>query len=235
MLKKIKRILAANENRETFFKRIERYHSKYSRRRKLFDGSKYNENEFEFIERAYNDAKEYFRNIYRQSGERYFEHLRSVAIILIDYLYIFERTDLKIPAYEIIVAALLHDIVEDCPEWNLERVRREYGPNVAWLLDYVSKRPKADFGGSTEAQLEFYHNRFITAPKEFFLIKLADRLHNQLTIWSCDTEKIRRKMLETLKYYIPWARKLGILAHELEATTENFEEKLKECALLGAT
>ncbi len=227
MLAKIKKILAASENRESFFARVERYHSKYAPRRKLFADSKYSENEYEFIERAYNDGKKAVEGIKRENGERYFEHMRAVAIILIDYLFIFEQINLRISAYKILAASLLHDVVEDCPEWNLNRVKQEYGREVAWLLDYVSKRPKSDYNGDTEAQLKFYHNRFATAPIEFFLIKLADRLHNQITLWCCDPDKIRRKMLETLKYYIPWARKLNILPHELEATTNNFEERLQ--------
>jgi len=235
MLTKIKRILAASENRKSFFDRVERHHSEYAPRRKLFEGSRYSENEYEFIERAYDDGKEAVRGINRQSGERYFEHMRAVSIILMDYLFIFERIDLQIPAYKILAAALLHDVVEDCPDWDLERIKREYGHEVAWLLDYVSKRPKSQFNGNEEAQLEFYHNRFMTAPIEFFLIKLADRLHNQLTLWCCNPDKISRKMLETLKDYIPWARKLSILAHELEATTENFKERLEkhinQCAI----
>ncbi len=214
MLEKIEKILEASESRKTFFARIERYYSKYSK-------------EYKFIERAYDDAKDAFRHTKRQSGERYFEHVRAVAIILIDYLHIFELIGLEIPAYKVVAAALLHDIVEDCPEWPLSRIEKCYGSDVAWLLDYVSKRPKSEFS-SEEEQLKFYHSRFVTAPRVFFLVKLADRLHNQLTLWCCDIEKIRRKMLETLKYYIPWARKLGILAYELEATTDNFEEHLKE-------
>jgi len=235
MLTKIKMLLTASENRKSFFDRVERYHSKFAPRRKLFGGSRYNENEYEFITRSYDDGKKAVRKKRRQSGERYFEHMRAVAIILMDYLFIFERIGLQIPAYKIIAAALLHDVVEDCPEWDLDRIRREYGYEVAWLLDYVSKRPKSDFGGDTQAQLEFYHNRFATAPVEFFLIKLADRLHNQITLWCCDPDKIRRKILETISDYIPWARKLGILAHELEATVDNFEERLKihieQCAI----
>lgn len=222
MLTKIENILLASESKETFFMRIERLYSKYSK-------------EYRFIERAYDDAENAFKYVKRDGGEPYFTHVRAVAIILIDYLFIFNRIDLQIPAYEIIAAALLHDVVEDCENWSLERIRRDYGRNVAWLLDYVSKRPKSDFGGDKVAQLVFYHERFVTAPLEFFLIKLADRLHNQLTLWSCDEQKIRNKIIETKKYYIPWARKWGILAHELEATTEGFEERIakhmKQCAI----
>lgn len=222
MLKKINKILAASENRETFFARIKQRYSSYSE-------------EYKFIERAYDAAENSFQYEKRTNGDDYFVHVRAVAIILIDYLFIFQLTNLQISAYKIVAAALLHDVVEDCSEWSLTRIEREYGRDVAWLLDYVSKRPKSDFDGDEVAQLEYYHSRFISAPFEFFLIKLADRLHNQLTLWSCDIEKIYRKHKETLKIYLPLARKWGILTHELEATTQNFKKRMKkhmkQCAL----
>lgn len=215
MLAKLNKILSASETKETFFIRIERLYSIYSK-------------EYRFIERAYDDAVVAFRGKYRDSGEEYFTHLRAVAIILIDYLFIFERTDLKIPAYKIIAAALLHDVVEDCPdEWTLDRIFRDYTEDVALLLDYVSKRPKKDFPSVVE-QRKFYHDKFVNAPIEFFLIKLADRLHNQMTLWSCDKDKVSFKIYETKEYYIPWARRLGILAHELQETVILLENNLEE-------
>lgn len=221
MLKKLNRLLSASESKETFFKRIEKLYSKYTK-------------EYRYIERAYDDAEEAFRDKLRDGGEEYFSHLRAVAIILIDYLYVFERKDLNIPAYQIIAAALLHDMVEDCPKWTLDKILRDYGRDVALLLDYVSKRPKSQFKNVSE-QRKFYHDRFITAPIEFFLIKLADRLHNQMTLWCCDKEKVSFKIYETKEYYIPWAKKWGILAHELEETVialeANLEEYFKNCLL----
>jgi (p)ppGpp synthase/HD superfamily hydrolase len=215
-LHKIKQILSYAETHESFFNRVDRYYSRFSP-------------EYSVIERAYEDAQHAFVEMYRDEGSPYFTHVRAVAIILIEYLFIFERMDLKIAAHKIIATALIHDNVEDRPDiWTLERVARDYGRDVAWLLDYVSKRPKADFDGDVQLQRDFYHSRFDTAPVEFFLVKLPDRLHNQMTLWSCDVAKIRNKILETQKYYIPWARKWGILAHELEATTDNFEVRLQQ-------
>jgi GTP pyrophosphokinase len=221
MLQKIKRILAASENRQTFFVRIERYYSRYSM-------------EYEIIECAYDDAKDAFRNVKRTGGERYFEHVRAVAIILIDYVGICELCNLQIPAHKIIVAALLHDVVEDCEEWSLNRTARRYGRSTTMILDYVSKRPKSDFS-STREQLSHYHKKLINAPFEVILIKLADRLHNQLTLWCCNEEKIRRKHRETVDIFLLLARRWGILVHELEATTEDFdnriEKHIKQCSM----
>lgn len=213
-LHKIQKILSHAETEKSFFNRIEKYHSRYSQ-------------EYGMIERAYDNALHAFSEVYRDEGQPYFTHVRSVAIILIEYLHIYERVELSMPAHELVVTALLHDNPEDRPDiWPLARVARDYNTRVAMLLDYVSKRPRSDFGGDEQRQLAFYHKRFMTAPLEFFFVKLPDRLHNQLTLWTCNEQKIRRKSHETDEIYIPIARRHGILVHELEATTENFEDRL---------
>ncbi|XLQ19880.1 MAG: HD domain-containing protein [Candidatus Moraniibacteriota bacterium] len=214
MNRKMKKMLAASENRATFFARVELRYSRYSK-------------EYQFIEKAYNVAKDAFRHVVREDGTRYFEHVRAVAIIQMDYLNIFDLKFLIIPAHEVVAAALLHDTPEDCPEWPLSRIELEFSANVAWLLDYVSKRPRADFGGDKIIQLKFYHDhlRYVELV-EVFLIKLPDRWHNQLTLWSCKIEKIERKNNETIEIYIPLARQWNILFHELVATTEDHKERL---------
>ncbi|MFA5985730.1 MAG: HD domain-containing protein [Parcubacteria group bacterium] len=223
-LHKIEKMLSFAENEKTFFERIRKYHSVYSP-------------EYRMIERAYDNALNAFSETYRDGGQPYFTHVRAVAIILIEYLHIYERADLIYAPHELLITGMLHDNPEDRPDiWPLSRVARDYNENVALLSDYISKRPKAEFGGNEEKQLAFYHNRFSTAPKDVFIIKLSDRLHNQLTLWSCDEQKIRRKMQETQDIYLPLARKWGILVHELEATIDSFEDRLKQhlqkCAIL---
>ncbi len=214
MLEKIKKILAAEENEKTFLARIEKVYSPFSR-------------EFNMVRDAYIFARTAFSGILRESGEPFFTHARAVAIILIDYLYIFERMDLRMGAHEVVVGALLHDVIEDCPDrMTLKIVRKIYGSDVAWILDYISKKPKSDIYTGEKEILESYYRRFHVAPQEFFLIKLADRLHNQLTIFTCSEEKIRRKNWETIHIYLPWARKTGILAHELEATVMKVEDRI---------
>lgn len=215
-LHKLRKILSFAETEKTFFARIQRYHSVYS-------------SEYRMIERAYDNALNAFLNEHRDAGEPYFTHVRAVAIILIDYLYIYERRDLTMPPHETIVCALLHDHPENRPDvWPLSRVARDYNERISHALDYVSKRPKVEFGGDENKQLSFYHRRFNTAFLEVFLVKLADRVHNQITLWSCDEQKIRRKMQETQEIYLPLARKWGILVHELEATVDDFEERLAQ-------
>ncbi len=187
--------LSAAENRETFFTRIAMFFPVSDHR-------------YQTIQRAYNCAKDAFRGKYRDDGKtRYFEHLRSVALILLDYL--------RVKDYELIVAALLHDIVEDIPSWTIERVRAEFGDRVALLVDWLSKPPLSEFSSKKERD-RVYHQRFSNAPRDFFLIKLSDRWHNLLTLESCSTDKIARKVEETRTHYLPYAEDQCILIHEIE-------------------
>lgn len=193
--------LSSAENRQSFFRRVALYYPTLDPRHRL-------------IENAYNDAKDAFRGVFRDDGStRYFEHIRAVALILLDYL--------RVRDHEIIIAGLLHDIVEDKPEWTLERVREEYGERVAFLVEYLTKPD----GYEDKAERErVYHSRFESAPREFFLIKLADRFHNIFTLWTCAKAKRLRKIAETRRYYLPHAEKHLILLHELEEVLEALEE-----------
>jgi (p)ppGpp synthase/HD superfamily hydrolase len=187
-MKKNLMFLGREENRQTFFARIAEL---------LYAPSDWR---YKLIEKAYETAKDAFRYKYRETGERYFEHLRRTALILIDILFVYRQPD----AYILICAALLHDIVEDIKSWTVERVAKEFGEEVAVLVDWLTKRDS-----------ESYHRRFENAPREFFLIKMSDRLDNLLTIWGCSAEKILRKIEETKRYYIPFAELHLILAREL--------------------
>ncbi len=167
------------------------------------------------IEKAYNFAKDGFRGKTRESGERYFEHIRAVALIQIDYL--------RIKDFELIITALLHDIVEDVPSWTIERVETEFGSRVALLVEYLTKPPKTGIFAKEQCE-QIYHGRFRSAPRDFFLVKLPDRLHNLITLWSCPKEKIKRKIEETKLYYLLYAEKELILLHELEEAIFNLEQ-----------
>lgn len=194
------------ENRESFFNRIAALYPTLDPR-------------YRRIEQAYNDAKDAFRDIYRDDEEtRYFEHIRAVALIIIEYL--------RIKDPDIIVAALLHDIVEDIDSWTIQRVRDRYGDRVAFLVEYLTKPDKENFASKQERD-DLYHSRFHSAPREFFLIKLPDRFHNLYTLWNCDVEKRKRKISETKQYYLPFAESQLILLHELEAQISILEEELE--------
>lgn len=199
MLAKVKTVLEGDENKETFFARIERLWPCL-------------DNQHRLIKKAYNDAKDAFRDKFRDDGEtRYFEHIRAVALIVIDYLRVVDA--------DAIIAALMHDIVEDCPQWTVDRVRAEYGDRVALYVDYLSKPEMED----KQERNYVYHDRLTRAPRAVLLIKLADRLHNLLTLWNCSDDKKIRKIEETRRYYLPLAEREIVLFHELLAAVAELE------------
>ncbi len=198
----MKFLVAGTENRKSFFRRISLHYPTLSR-------------EYKEIERAYNYAKDAFRDKKRDGGERYFEHIRAVALILIDYL--------RVKDHRLIIAALLHDIVEDCPSWTVDRVRLEFDEQVALLVEYMTKPSEKEFPDKKD-RAEAYHLRFERASRDFFLIKLADRLHNVLTLWGCTKEKRARKIAETREEYLPYAEKHFILYYELVDALEELEK-----------
>ena len=162
---------------------------------------------YEMIERAYNTAKDSFRGVMRDGGERYFEHLREVTLILTDHL--------RVRDHRLIVAALLHDMVEDVPFWSVERIEREFRRDIAVRDEWVTKPPQGSFPDK-DARDHAYHARLLEAPRDVAIFKLADRLHNVRTLWSCSPEKRQRKIEETRRWYLPLAEKHIILIHELE-------------------
>lgn len=200
MLQKIRGILESAKNRESFFKIV---------------ASIYPTRDYRYIliEKAYNDAKDAFREKKRESGERYFEHLRAVALIIMLYL--------RVRDHRLIAAGLLHDIVEDIPSWTIARIEAEYGEEIALLVEWISE-PKDLFLDEDECK-RVYHSRFSEAPRELFIIKMPDRFHNLSTLWPCSKEKRRRKIEETKRYYLPYAEKHLVLLHEIEAIIEELE------------
>ena len=163
---------------------------------------------FKKIEHAYHIAKESFRQVKREDGDRYFEHLRCVALILMVHL--------RVRDTDVIVAALLHDLVEDIEGWSYDRVRDLFGPRVAMLIWYVSKPKVAEFNDNKRERDRRYHENFLHAPRDAIIIKLADRLHNLLTLWEINPEKRARKIQETQDFYLALAERECILIHEIE-------------------
>ncbi len=196
MLTDIIALLIIGQRKETFFGLISTIYPTLDWRYRL-------------IEKAYDDAEGAFKEKHRDSGELYFEHLRGVAMILISRLYV---TD-----HRLIIAALLHDIVEDCPRWPIEKLQKEYGGEIAELISWMTKPHISLCGGNREEVERVYHERFEYAPRGFFIIKMADRLHNLITLWDgYPEEKRKRKILETRICYLPWARKNLILHEEID-------------------
>src|SRR5690625_2266819 len=149
----------------------------------------------------------------RLSGEPYITHPLAVARILAEM-----RLD-----YQSVAAAILHDVIEDTPTAK-EQVAREFGEDIADLVDGVSKLTQIDFKSKAEAQAESFRKMVLAMSKDIrvILIKLADRLHNMRTIWVMRPDKRRRIAQETLEIYAPIAQRLGINTIRVELEDLSF-------------
>ncbi len=163
------------------------------------------------IERAYAAAEHAHRGQKRRSGEPYITHPVAVAQILAD-LGIGPKT---------LAAALLHDTVEDT-DYSLDLLRRDFGDEIAMLVDGVTKLDKLKYGDS--AQAETVRKMVVAMSKDIrvLVIKLADRLHNARTWGFVPAESAARKAQETLEIYAPLAHRLGIQAIKWELEDLSF-------------
>ncbi|CAG0975814.1 GTP diphosphokinase / guanosine-3',5'-bis(diphosphate) 3'-diphosphatase [Methylophilaceae bacterium] len=146
---------------------------------------------------------------FRRSGEPYITHPVSVAGILAE-LHMDTPT---------LVAALLHDVVEDTGITKQE-ISDQFGKQVAELVDGLSKLDKIEFQSATEAQAENFRKMLLAMSQDVrvILVKLADRLHNMQTLEIMSSEKRKRISRETLDIYAPIANRLGLnsIFQELE-------------------
>ena len=150
----------------------------------------------------------------RVSGEDYIFHPLSVAQILAEM-----RMD-----HRSIIAALLHDVIEDT-EHGREAIKKKFGEEVAALVDGVSKLANIKFGSKAEAQAENFRKMMLAMVEDIrvILIKLADRLHNMRTLGVMRPDKRRRIALETLEIYAPIANRLGMNRMRLELEDLGFQ------------
>ena len=162
----------------------------------------------ELVRKAYLFAENAHKDQKRKSGEPYFIHPCFVASIL---------TELMIDP-PTIAAGLLHDTVEDCENITLDTLRREFGEEVARLVDGVTKLDKLDFADKEEAQAESLRKMIFAMSKDIrvVLIKLADRLHNMRTMKFQKAERQVAIARETLDIYAPLAHRLGVYAIKQE-------------------
>ena len=178
---------------------------------KLYEKIKtmYRDDELETVKHAYDVAKEHHKNQLRQSGEPYIIHPIAVASIL---------ADLGMDSQSV-AAALLHDTVEDTDVTKAD-IEREFGDEIAQLVDGVTKLAKVPTETKAEAQAENIRKMLLAMSNDIrvIIIKLADRLHNMRTIGYVREEKRRETALETLEIYAPIAHRLGIrtIKEELE-------------------
>jgi GTP diphosphokinase / guanosine-3',5'-bis(diphosphate) 3'-diphosphatase len=173
--------------------------------------------QIDLIKRAYEFAKKAHEGQKRESGEPYFMHPFETAIILIETK----------AASETICGALLHDVVEET-KYTIENIRKEFGEEIASLVEGTTKIDKINFESHEDYTAENLRKVLLATSKDVrvMLIKLADRLHNMRTLKYFRPEKQKRIAKETLEIYAPIAHKLGVwnIKGELEDLSLRFLE-----------
>lgn len=153
------------------------------------------------VERAYKFSEQCHSGQMRQTGDAYITHPLAVANILADM-----HMD-----HESLIAALLHDVIEDTGVTK-GQISRRFGRTVADLVDGVSKLTEIEFESKAQQQAESFQKMTLAMSRDIrvVLVKLADRLHNMRTLAGLAPEKRRRIARETLDIYAPIAQRLGI-------------------------
>lgn len=164
------------------------------------------------VEKAYQMARNAHEGQLRVSGDEYICHPLGVANIL---------ADLQIDAVTI-SASLLHDVVEDT-DVTLEMLEKEFGKEIAMLVDGVTKLSRIEYKSKEEQQMENYRKMFLAMAKDIrvVLIKLADRMHNMRTLKFMAPYKQQEISRETMEIFAPLAHRLGI---------SNFKWELEDLA-----
>ena len=159
------------------------------------------------VERAYLFAEKCHEGQMRQSGDAYISHPLAVAHILADM-----HMD-----HESLMAAMLHDVIEDTGVTKAQ-ISRRFGRPVADLVDGVSKLSEIEFQSKAEQQAESFQKMTLAMSRDIrvVLVKLADRLHNMRTLGVLSPAKRRRIARETMEIYAPIAQRLGINDIRLE-------------------
>jgi guanosine-3',5'-bis(diphosphate) 3'-pyrophosphohydrolase len=163
--------------------------------------------EIDLVKLAYKVANKAHTGQFRKSGEPYIHHPLSVALIL---------ADLKLD-YFCIVAAILHDCIEDTSVTKKD-VQVQFGEQVAHIVEGVSKLTSLEFTSSSQKQAENFQKLILAMSKDMrvMIIKLADRLHNMRTLDSMSDEKKIQKAKETFELHAPIARRLGLHSIRVE-------------------
>ncbi|MCB2407694.1 RelA/SpoT family protein [Hymenobacter lucidus] len=164
-------------------------------------------NDAKLIKKAFNTSLEAHKEMRRKSGEPYILHPLAVAQIAVEEIGLGTTS---------IVAALLHDVVEDTP-WEISDVEREFGPRVAQIVDGLTKISGV-FEYGTSEQAENFRKMLLTLSEDVrvILIKIADRLHNMRTLDSMPRHKQLKIASETIYLYAPLAHRLGLYAIKSE-------------------
>ena len=163
--------------------------------------------EIGLVKKAHRIADRAHSGQFRKSGEPYISHPLSVALIL---------AELKLD-YLCIVAAILHDCIEDTSVTK-DDVKNEFGEQVAHIVEGVSKLTNLEFTSSSQKQAKNFQKLILAMSKDMrvMIIKLADRLHNMRTLDSMSEDKRIQKAKETSELHAPIARRLGLHSIRVE-------------------
>ena len=166
-----------------------------------------NDEDWDFIKRAFFLAKEAHEGVRRRSGEPYLLHPIAVARIVVDEIGLGVKS---------VVAALLHDVVEDT-EYTVEDMERIFGPKIASMVDGLTKMSGV-FNADTSEQAEYFRKVLLTLSDDVrvILIKIADRLHNMRTLGAMPMNKQIKITSETIYLFAPLAYRLGLYAIKSE-------------------
>jgi len=159
--------------------------------------------DIDLITRAYEYAAALHEEQYRKSGEEYISHPIAVAQICANLAY----------STDCVCAALLHDVVEDCPEKTSQKeIVKLFGEHIASIVGGLTKLKGIEFMSKEEEDVKNIRKMFVAMSEDYHVIfvKLCDRLHNMRTLQSLPEEKQRRIALETMHIFAPLADKLGI-------------------------
>ena len=173
--------------------------------------------EYDLVLKAFDFANEAHKGIRRRSGEPYIIHPINVARIVVEEIGL---------GYKSIIAALLHDVVEDT-DYNVDDIERLFGAKIASLVDGLTKL-KTAFSESGSMQAENFKRIILTLNDDVrvILIKLADRLHNVRTIDSMPDYKKDKILGETMYIFAPLAHRLGL--YPIKSEMENIWFKTRE-------
>src|SRR6478752_7315782 len=173
--------------------------------------------DIELLRRAYVFSAYEHKGQVRHSGEPYLIHPLEVADLL---------ADMKLDVVAV-AAGLLHDIVEDT-QTPIERIKELFGPDVAHVVEGVTKLGAIPFSSSEERQAENFRKMLLAMVDDIrvILVKLADRLHNMRTLQHMADDKRARISQETLDIYAPIANRLGMsrIKNELEELSFRYLE-----------
>lgn len=189
------------------FYRLFRYRTKRSLFRYIRYHTDFSLKEQHQIRKAYDLMEYVFHDVTRESGAPYMTHLHAVAVIIVIHL--------KSHDIHEVITALFHDVVEHFGDyWTYTRLEQYYCSTLARYVLHLTKLSVVYFASEDECDI-LYHSSFKNAEMTVVRVKIADRIHNILTLRFCSTSKQLRKIAETIEFYLRLAKERGVLYPEL--------------------